>query len=100
MGIEGYLITVLLVGIYFIPTFIASRKEHYHKKLIVRTNVLGIILVVISPFTGFGGSVRLIAVIFWLVALIWCFVDTQKFATVATTSQSTESDDVKNRESE
>ena len=97
MGVENVLIPVLLVGIYFIPTYIAERKKHYRRNLIVLINIVGISTAGILLFTeSFGWFGRLIAAICWLVAFIWCFVHPQKSETVSVVSESTDSDDEKN----
>ncbi len=98
---EEFLIGSLLLLIYLVPIFIAERKKHPHKVLIVRTIIVGVGAAVILLFTeSFGWFGRLIAAVCWLVALIWCFVDPQKTVTVSEASESAETDDELNAEND
>lgn len=61
MGISIWQILILLVvllPIFFLPTFIALKKNHPYKIPIILINILG------SALWGLG----------WFVALVWCFI--------------------------
>ena len=59
IGVFVIFVAVLIIG--FIPTFIASHRNHKNKIAILICNIVGL-------FTG----------VFWFVALIWAFTDNTK----------------------
>ncbi len=54
-------IAIVSIAIYFIPTIIASNKNHRYKTAITILNIFG----------GLTG-------ILWVVALVWCFVEPEE----------------------
>ncbi|OOZ35621.1 superinfection immunity protein [Solemya velesiana gill symbiont] len=64
MGIGGIsiwqiLTLLILLFVFLLPTYIASKKNHPYKVAIILVNILG------GIFWGIG----------WLIALVWCFIE-------------------------
>jgi hypothetical protein len=57
-SIWHWIVILVMIFVYLIPTVIAIRKSHPHKVAITLTNILG------GLVFGVG----------WLVALVWCFI--------------------------